>query len=97
MAKSAEQLTRASRQRQSNVADDRASVGAGDYAHIIFSVGDQKRTVVDYKLAKAVGKGRNFEQGKAMFASLAGPLRLRLTGTRTFSSGSVLLEYVSDS
>jgi len=32
-------------------------------------------------------------KGKAMFASLKEPLRLRLTGTRTFSSGSVLLEY----
>lgn len=32
-------------------------------------------------------------QGKAMFASLREPLRLRLTGTRTFSSGAVLLEY----
>ena len=33
-------------------------------------------------------------QGKALFAALGSPLRLRLTGTRTFSSGSVLLEYV---
>lgn len=33
-------------------------------------------------------------QGKALFASLPVPLRLRLTGTRTFESGSVLLEYV---
>jgi dihydrofolate reductase len=32
-------------------------------------------------------------QGKAMFASLKEPLHLRLTGTRTFPSGSVLLEY----
>lgn len=32
-------------------------------------------------------------QGKAMWASLHEPLRLRLTGTRTFDSGSVLLEY----
>jgi dihydrofolate reductase len=32
--------------------------------------------------------------GKAMFASLRAPLRLRLVGTRTFESGSVLLEYV---
>jgi hypothetical protein len=32
--------------------------------------------------------------GKALFASLDSPLRLRLTGTWTFSSGSVLLEYV---
>lgn len=32
-------------------------------------------------------------QGKAMFQALETPLSLRLTGTRTFSSGSVLLEY----
>jgi dihydrofolate reductase len=32
-------------------------------------------------------------QGKALFRSLHAPLSLRLTGTRTFSSGSVLLEY----
>lgn len=32
-------------------------------------------------------------QGKAMFGSLKEPLHLRLTGTRPFSSGSVLLEY----
>ena len=31
--------------------------------------------------------------GKAMWASLHEPLRLRLTGTRTFDSGSVFLEY----
>jgi dihydrofolate reductase len=32
-------------------------------------------------------------QGKALFRALDTPLALRLTGTRTFSSGSVLLEY----
>lgn len=32
-------------------------------------------------------------QGKQMFASFREPLSLRLTGTRTFASGSVLLEY----
>jgi dihydrofolate reductase len=32
-------------------------------------------------------------QGRAMWASLHEPLQLRLTGTRTFDSGSVLLEY----
>ena len=32
-------------------------------------------------------------QGKALFRSLEEPLSLRLTGTRTFSAGSVLLEY----
>ena len=38
-------------------------------------------------IPKAIG------QGKALFRSLDEPLSLRLTGTRTFSSGSVLLEY----
>jgi dihydrofolate reductase len=38
-------------------------------------------------IPKAIG------QGKAMFASLRAPLDLRLTGTRTFDAGSVLLEY----
>ena len=33
-------------------------------------------------------------QGKAMFGSLTRPLRLRLTNSRQFDSGSVLLEYV---
>ena len=32
-------------------------------------------------------------QGKSIFGSLKEPLRLRLTGTRTFSSGAVLLDY----
>jgi len=35
-------------------------------------------------------------RGKALFRSLEAPMALRLTGTRTFSSGSVLLEYVRD-
>ncbi|HEV8280301.1 MAG TPA: dihydrofolate reductase family protein [Candidatus Limnocylindrales bacterium] len=33
-------------------------------------------------------------RGKALFASLKEPLKLRLTGTRTFPSGGVLHEYV---
>lgn len=32
-------------------------------------------------------------QGKQMLGSFHEPLRLRLTGTRTFDAGSVLLEY----
>ena len=35
----------------------------------------------------AIGKG------KAIFGALESPLRWRLLGTRTFSTGSVLLEY----
>lgn len=34
-------------------------------------------------------------QGKHLFASLRKPLSMRLIGTRTFASGSVLLEYES--
>lgn len=44
----------------------------------------------DYRflvIPKAIGRG------KGLFASLTAPLDLRLTGTRTFSAGSVLLEY----
>jgi dihydrofolate reductase len=33
-------------------------------------------------------------KGKALFAALDAPLRLKLTGTRTFPNGSVLMEYV---
>jgi dihydrofolate reductase len=33
-------------------------------------------------------------RGKALFADLEAPLRLRLVGSRTFASGSVLMEYV---
>jgi dihydrofolate reductase len=45
----------------------------------------------DYRLViapMALGKG------KSLFAALDAPLRLKLTGTRTFPNGSVLLEYV---
>ncbi len=35
--------------------------------------------------------------GKSIWGSLAAPLRLRLTGSRSFSSGAVLLEYVPES
>ena len=38
-------------------------------------------------IPKAIG------QGKALWASLEEPVALRLVGTRTFSAGSVLLEY----
>jgi dihydrofolate reductase len=37
---------------------------------------------------------RALGQGKALFGSLHGPLRLRLTGTRRFDAGTVLMEYV---
>lgn len=66
-------------------------VGAGAD---LFATLSQAGLIDDYRfliIPTAIG------QGKAMFASLAAPLRLRLTGTRTFSSGSVLLEYVSAS
>ena len=63
-------------------------VGAGAD---LFATLSQAGLIDDYRfliLPTAIG------QGKAIFASLSAPLRLRLTGTRTFSSGSVLLEYV---
>ncbi len=41
-------------------------------------------------LPMAIGKG------KSIFGALETPLRLRLLGTRTFASGSVLLEYAPD-
>jgi dihydrofolate reductase len=34
--------------------------------------------------------------GKSLFAELERPLKLKLTGTRTFPNGSVMLEYVPD-
>lgn len=56
----------------------------------LFATLSQAGLIDDYRFLiapTALGKG------KAMFGSLAEPLRLRLTGTRPFSSGSVLLEY----
>jgi dihydrofolate reductase len=47
----------------------------------------------DYRLVIApMALGR----GKSLFAHLKRPLKLKLTGTRTFSNGSVMLEYVPD-
>jgi dihydrofolate reductase len=56
----------------------------------LFATLSEAGLIDDYRfliMPTAVGKG------KAMFGSLKEPLRLRLTGTRTFSSGGVLLEY----
>lgn len=69
---------------------DGPPIGVGAGADL-FATLSQAGLIDDYRfliIPTAIG------QGKAMFASLAAPLRLRLTGTRTFSSGSVLLEYV---
>lgn len=57
----------------------------------LFATISQAGLIDDYRFLiapTAIGRG------KAMFGSLLAPLRLRLVGTRTFSSGSVLLEYV---
>lgn len=56
----------------------------------LFATLSQAGLIDDYRFLiapTALGKG------KPMFGSLAEPLRLRLTGSRAFSSGSVLLEY----
>ena len=66
-----------------------ADIGLGCGADLLATL--TKAGLVDtYRvlvIPKAIG------QGKALFASLEEPLALRLIGTRTFSSGSVLLEY----
>jgi dihydrofolate reductase len=47
----------------------------------------------DYRLVIApMALGR----GKSLFADLERPLKLKMTGTRTFPNGSVMLEYVPD-
>ena len=72
-------------------ADDGPPIAVGAGADL-FATLSQAGLIDEYRfliIPTAIG------QGKALFASLAAPLRLRLTGTRTFSSGSVLLEYVS--
>jgi len=56
----------------------------------LFATLSQAGLIDDYRFLiapMALGKG------KAMFAALKEPLRLRLVGTRAFPSGSVLLEY----
>jgi len=56
----------------------------------LFATLSQAGLIDDYRFLiapMALGKG------KSMFGSLVEPLRLRLTGTRAFPSGSVLLEY----
>jgi dihydrofolate reductase len=56
----------------------------------LFATLSQAGLIDDYRfLITPTALGR----GKAMFAGLDAPLRLRLTGSRAFSSGSVLLEY----
>ena len=57
----------------------------------LFATLSQAGLIDDYRFLiapTALGKG------KAMFGSLAEPLRLRLVATRAFPSGSVLLEYL---
>jgi dihydrofolate reductase len=64
------------------------SLGAGAD---LFAELTKARLIDDYRfLIAPMALGR----GKAMFGSLEAPLKLRLTNSRTFPSGSVLLEYV---
>ena len=70
-------------------AGDGPPIGLGAGADL-FATLSEAGLIDEYRfliMPTAIGKG------KAMFGSLKEPLRLRLTGTRTFSSGSVLLEY----
>jgi dihydrofolate reductase len=71
-------------------ADDGPPIMLGAGAEL-FATLSQAGLIDDYRFLiapTALGKG------KAMFGSIAEPLRLRLVATRAFPSGSVLLEYV---
>ncbi len=71
-------------------AGDGPDIGLGTGAEFLADL-TQAGLIDDYRFLiapMALGKG------KSLFASLDAPLSLRLTGTRTFPNGSVLLEYV---
>ncbi len=82
---------------EGDVVDAVRELKAGDGPDIMLSAGSDllaeltRAGLVDlYRflvIPKAIGRG------KAMWASLDGAVALRLVGTRTFSPGSVLLEY----
>lgn len=82
---------------QGDVVEAVRALKAGDGPDIMLSAGSDllaeltRAGLVDvYQflvIPKAIGRG------KAMWASLERPVALRLVGTRTFSAGSVLLEY----
>ncbi len=83
---------------ESDVVEAMRAMKAGDGPPIMLGAGaellatlSQAGLIDDYRFLIAPTA---LGHGKAMFAALDAPLRLRLTGTRTFSSGSVLLEYV---
>ncbi len=66
-----------------------AAIGLGCGADLLATL-SEAGLIDTYRLLvtpKALG------HGKAIFGSLRAPLSLRLVGTRTFSAGSVLLEY----
>ena len=70
-------------------AGDGPPIGLGAGADL-FATLSEAGLIDDYRfLVFPTALGR----GKPMFGSLKEPLHLRLTGTRTFPSGSVLLEY----
>ena len=71
-------------------AGDGPDIGLGTGAEFLADL-TRAGLIDDYRFLiapMALGKG------KSLFASLDAPLGLRLTGTRTFPNGSVLLEYV---
>ena len=71
-------------------AGDGPDIGLGTGAEFLADL-TRAGLIDDYRFLiapMALGKG------KSLFASLDAPLSLRLTGTRTFPNGSVLLEYV---
>ncbi len=71
-------------------AGDGPDIGLGTGAEFLADL-TRAGLIDDYRFLiapMALGKG------KSLFASLDAPLALRLTGTRTFPNGSVLLEYV---
>ena len=71
-------------------AEDGPPLGLGCGAELLATLSDAGLIDV-YRwlvIPKALGKGR------PLFGALTSPLSLRLTGTRTFDAGSVLMEYV---
>ena len=72
-------------------AGDGPPIGLGGGAELFATLSDAG-LIDDYRfliMPTAIGKG------KAMFGALEEPLKFKLVATRAFSSGGVLLEYVS--
>jgi dihydrofolate reductase len=82
---------------EGDVVDAVRALKAGSGAHISLGCGaDLLATLSEAGLIdtfRILVTPKALGQGKALFGSLRSPLPLRLVGTRTFASGSVLLEY----